>query len=339
MMELLETDPWFRAIGTFQFFACIAAWIFLIGRWRRNGTLLPYERRRPVPWGPAGALLAILFTVISISAAFASGGDSGPVAQQSPEEQMLGLVASMVMQSLGPILLLFLAASCNARWSDVGVPARSEAWNRDITIGVVACLAAIIPVGIANYAARAALKMPDELTKHPLVEMLIHNEPDILVFALSTLMAVVAAPIAEEITFRLMLQGTLEKWEDRQLGWRSAETFSASSELLTATDDSGSTVGIAVVDRRDPTPNETPPPPRGIGGLRYGWTPILLSSLLFALAHYGYGPEPIPLFVLALILGYCYQRTHRIVPCIVAHGMFNLLSMIALWRVLFITAD
>ena len=38
------------------------------------------------------------------------------------------------------------------------------------------------------------------------------------------------------------------------------------------------------------------PPERGVVGLPYGWLPILISSLLFALAHFGYGPEPVPLF-------------------------------------------
>jgi len=342
MMELLETDPWFRAIGSFQFFACMAAWIFLIGRWRRNGELLAYETRRPVPWGPAGALLAIAFTAISISAAVVNGGAPDRVARQSPQEQMSGLAASMVMQSLGPILLLFMAAATNARWSDIGVPSHSAAaWRRDLTIGVVACLAAIVPVGLANYAARAALNMPDELTKHPLVEMLIHNDPNFLVFALSTVMAVVAAPIAEEITFRLLLQGWLEKWEDRKLGWRRApDTVLSANEHLTATEGFESTLEIAEEAPAVLVPHdETEPPPRGVGGLPYGWTPIILSSLSFAAAHFGYGPEPIPLFVLALILGYCYQRTHRIVPCIVAHGLFNLLSMLALWRVMFLSAD
>jgi membrane protease YdiL (CAAX protease family) len=75
------------------------------------------------------------------------------------------------------------------------------------------------------------------------------------------------------------------------------------------------------------------PPRFGLGGLPYGSLPILIGSLLFALAHIGYGPEPVPLFFLALILGYVYQRTHRIVPSIVAHALFNGASLFALWRV------
>ena len=69
------------------------------------------------------------------------------------------------------------------------------------------------------------------------------------------------------------------------------------------------------------------PPPLGLTGLPFGWLPIGIVSLLFGLAHLGYGPEPVPLFFLALMLGYIYYRTHRIVPCIVAHATFNSFSM------------
>jgi membrane protease YdiL (CAAX protease family) len=135
---------------------------------------------------------------------------------------------------------------------------------------------------------------------------------------LATIMAVVVAPIGEEITFRLLLQGWLEKWEDRRLGWRNAPVAESPAEDT-----------VEAAEAIEPPA----PPRRGVGGLPYGWTPIILSSLLFAAAHFGYGPEPIPLFVLALILGYCYQRTHRILPCIIAHSLFNLISMIVLWRI------
>jgi len=51
----------------------------------------------------------------------------------------------------------------------------------------------------------------------------------------------------------------------------------------------------------------------------------------FGLAHLGHGVAPIPLVLLGLVLGYVYQRTHRIVPCIVAHMLFNAYSMVLLW--------
>jgi membrane protease YdiL (CAAX protease family) len=86
--------------------------------------------------------------------------------------------------------------------------------------------------------------------------------------------------------------------------------------------------------RHSPVPTDQPPLRVGLGGLPYGWLPIGISSLLFAFAHIGYGPEPVPLLLLALVLGYVYQRTHRIVPCMVTHALFNGTSLVALWRVM-----
>jgi membrane protease YdiL (CAAX protease family) len=59
--------------------------------------------------------------------------------------------------------------------------------------------------------------------------------------------------------------------------------------------------------------------------------PILGSALLFALAHVGNGPDPIPLFLLAIGLGYVYQRTQRVVPCIMIHMACNAISLFAFW--------
>lgn len=58
--------------------------------------------------------------------------------------------------------------------------------------------------------------------------------------------------------------------------------------------------------------------------------PILLSAGLFAAMHASHGPDPIPLFVLAVGLGYLYQRTHRIVPCLVVHFLLNSCSLVML---------
>jgi membrane protease YdiL (CAAX protease family) len=45
----------------------------------------------------------------------------------------------------------------------------------------------------------------------------------------------------------------------------------------------------------------------------------------------------VPLVFLGIVFGYLYQRTHRIVPCIVAHMLFNAYSMTLLWLNLEIT--
>ena len=44
--------------------------------------------------------------------------------------------------------------------------------------------------------------------------------PSPTLFALAFAAAVVVAPFCEELLFRLVLQGWLEKWEDWRLGWR-----------------------------------------------------------------------------------------------------------------------
>lgn len=64
--------------------------------------------------------------------------------------------------------------------------------------------------------------------------------------------------------------------------------------------------------------------------LPLGLLPILVSSFLFAVLHAGYGPDPVPIFLLALALGYLYQRTHRIWPGVAMHMSLNGSSTVVL---------
>lgn len=59
--------------------------------------------------------------------------------------------------------------------------------------------------------------------------------------------------------------------------------------------------------------------------------PAVAVSVLFAAMHMGHGPDPIALFFLSLILGYLYQRTHRIVPSLTVHFCVNSLAVAGLW--------
>jgi membrane protease YdiL (CAAX protease family) len=57
---------------------------------------------------------------------------------------------------------------------------------------------------------------------------------------------------------------------------------------------------------------------------------IIASSALFAAVHSQVWPSPVPLFVLALGLGYLYMRTRSLVGPVVVHGMFNAVSAVYL---------
>ena len=59
---------------------------------------------------------------------------------------------------------------------------------------------------------------------------------------------------------------------------------------------------------------------------------IVSTSLLFGAVHSAVWPSPIPLFVLALGLGYLTARTGSIIPAVVVHGLFNGVSFVYLLR-------
>lgn len=59
---------------------------------------------------------------------------------------------------------------------------------------------------------------------------------------------------------------------------------------------------------------------------------IWTTSMLFAAAHMPVWPSPIPLFALALGLGYLAARTGGITAPVVVHGLFNAVSFVYLLR-------
>ena len=192
------------------------------------------------------------------------------------------LAATALYAAIGAAIVGFLRLT-GASWSDLGLPSTWRQAASDVRIGVTALVAAF-PV----YFVQALLVEFAGQSSHPLLVKL-QQEPATDLFLTALLTASVVAPLFEELVFRLLLQGWLEKVADRQ------------PELPEST-------------RR--------------GG------PILISSLLFALAHLSHGPDPVALFLLALVLGYLYQRTHRLLPCIVLHSLFNASSLLVLWLAL-----
>jgi membrane protease YdiL (CAAX protease family) len=66
---------------------------------------------------------------------------------------------------------------------------------------------------------------------------------------------------------------------------------------------------------------------RGFLQPRVGWIP---STLLFAVAHASYGMPMmlVGVFVISLVIGWLFRRTGRLLPCIVAHGVFDSIQLL-----------
>lgn len=301
---------------------------------RSRGPLLPFEPRRPVPWNAVGAGLAVL--MVSLTLFEAIGNYSEPAAEKPSdlEPSAVALLATMLPEVIlvgGALTMIGLYFQTDRR--DLGWPRDGREFARDVRIGATTGLAALAPILLTQAVLVLLFRGPNTMSEHPLIKMLAKGDPDWALMVAATVAAVVIAPVCEEVMFRLLLQGWLEKWEAKSVG-----LLEPLSEPLAATDESAP-ADAAIID--DATADTAPPeiterliaspPTRGFAGLPFGLMPIAASSLLFGLAHFGYGPEPIPLFLLALSLGYVYFRTHRIVPSIVAHAIFNSFAMLQLW--------
>jgi membrane protease YdiL (CAAX protease family) len=302
---------------------------------RRRGPLLPYEPRRPVPWGAVGCILAVMYlltTAYSVLSGEGDGATGGSPHSLAPST----LVAAMLQQLfiVGGVLFV-IALFTKATLRDLGVAANKGQRVRDVLVGAAACLAALAPVHIVQMFLMYVFFPEQMQSGHPLVKMVMTAPPGPGILLLTGVAAVVVAPICEEITFRLLLQGWLERWEDERLGWRTEATeMQMTNDEARMTNEEGSrSEDSSIVNRHSSFQPE--PPPLGIAGLSYSWFPIVISAALFGVAHYGYGPEPVPLFLLGLVLGYLYQRTHRIIPGIVAHALFNLFTIVMLWRMVY----
>ena len=132
----------------------------------------------------------------------------------------------------------------------------------------------------------------------------------------------------EEYFFRVLIQGWLAKVADR-VAQSQATTVATTAEItgMEQTWDETSAPKVTTTVTADAPLRRLPL-----------W-PVVVSSALFALAHLGHGPAPVPLFVLAMGLGYIYHRTQRILPCIVVHFLVNAFSLVQLWLYLHIPQE
>ncbi len=312
-------------------FLVTSAWVLLLAKVLRGHAILEFESRRDVPWGLIAVVLSFCLLIgsqIAAGLAFGVAPDAEPTVSQT-DALLTWTAVAILVATLICIALIHLFA--RAGRDDFGISL--DHVPRDLFIGAYAFLV-LAPLTFAiQYVFVYVFGLESH---HPLIELLKEDSTGRL-FGVVTLLAVVVAPISEEFFFRVLLQGWLERVFLHRISHRDETQLNTQSSI--ASSDEGKAEGaIEFAPVAESNPYASPTLREAIGrrkvaasGSDVSGIPILISAAVFALMHWSHGPDPAALFVLAIGLGYLYQRTHRWLPCVVAHACLNGTTMLLLW--------
>lgn len=292
------------AAGAVLFCGCAAAWLWVRLRRPPGGTLLQYEPRRPVPWDmPVIVPVVLLFLGVRIGSVYLANRHIAADAALSSRLQELEnpqlawnepgyarpmFQAAAISQFItAAAIAAILTIFFHASRDDLGFSTRR--WAHDLRLGVLGFFALAVPALLLQ----GALQWLVTESQHPIV-LAFRNSKDGSAFLWAAVAAVVVAPAVEEFLFRGVLQGMFERiWGEQP----------------------ASPVAVAV---ESPSVAAAEAP---------SFAPVVASAAIFALMHLSSGIDVVPLFFLALGLGYLYRQTHRLWPGIVVHSLLNAFSM------------
>lgn len=247
-------------------------WINLLRQGIRGGWSWPLQPRRDVPWRPWEAVAAIMIVLICVGAVLQQSATSKP-ATSSPETSAYQLrdLQLIVLSQVAQLALipLILAIWCRCRWEDFGL--RRHGLTTDLQFALWGLMLAQLPIHLVAF----PLQSWRAENPHDLLELLKHSDSGWLTLVWILLEVAVLAPLVEELLFRVLLQGALER-------------------------------EIPAV-----------------------WA-IVLTAIAFAGIHQWV--DWLPLFPLALVMGYVYYRRRSYVANVVLHGIFNAINLLcAVW--------
>lgn len=285
-------------------------WVHAVTRYRQGATWFGSpEERLKLPIGMVDVGIAFVlflagqFTGAMIAMLFLGASTADPSAMDSQSMATLSWAVGITQAASTTVTLLWLWM----RYQKAEVFGwKAATVFRDLGLGLAVFLM-FVPL---TFAVQAALTQIWEY-EHPTLNLISADAPLWTILA-AWWMAVLVAPVTEEIFFRGILQGWLSRVV---LPWGSVEGSLLGGWPVQSPRESSTSVEMA--DRDD----------RYIANTRLSLLPVFVSALLFALVHLGQGPAPIPIFIFGVGLGLLYRKTGRILPCITAHFLLNFVSM------------
>jgi membrane protease YdiL (CAAX protease family) len=179
---------------------------------------------------------------------------------------------------------------------------------RHVGIGCAGALMILPPVMILQGILASQIKY-----EHPLLNVLQNSIPwsTMLVMGISSS---IIAPLVEELYFRGVLQGWLDRLavntgRQAPIALAPAAQVPVEQVVHMATENAGLSTMMSLANRP--------------------YWPGILASFAFAMVHAGQGPAPISLFFFSLGIAYLYRQTGSIWPGIMVHVILNGLTTIA----------
>jgi membrane protease YdiL (CAAX protease family) len=157
--------------------------------------------RRPIVVEPYVAGIAIVLLLIYVAPAIIESAIGSKLPEKASDASLIVAIAMNFVVLFAVIPLL--AVTGRNRLADYGI--EGQGWRAEIRYGGVGYLVAT-PIVVALLLAMTNIRGPQ--TEHPLLKLLSSANGSEVVGV--TLAAVVAAPLTEELIFRVLFQGILE---------------------------------------------------------------------------------------------------------------------------------
>lgn len=340
--SLQEILPWWPVVLVCPAVAW-AAWV--VGR-----RLLPPQRQRAVPWTAFEILVAGFVAYVFWGAFFYQILVGTGLGAWIYGHNVVASVRGETADKIAQMRLLLLANAMAFPFQVltlVGVPrlvSGTQPYQLGLTtarlgrnglLGVLGWLILTPPVLALNGLATWLLSLLSRekgIAEHPFTRLSQNPALSGGEFTLIVLLAVVVAPVLEELIFRGLLQRWFARYRwggDVALGlallWAAGYSilqFAGAGEWAARLEALGPLLFVlamaavfAVVRRQRRTP---------FGPALFG------TALLFATFHSSVWPSPVALFVLALGLGWLAQRTQSLAGPMVLHALFNAVACVQL---------
>ena len=203
--SIVETEP--RVIATGYLIALLFAgsafvWGQLIKRKSVEKSFVTLSEEPRAHWKSIPELLVVFLTVFMLSLNLIMRFLKTS-SEAQPSVSLNSLVQHILFNLSFGLVLTFALVSSERPWSGIGM--RITHFREQLRIGVYGFFASVLPMTISMF---ATLPFRDAENQHSLLKKLMES-PDVTTASIIAVTAVIAAPLFEELLYRVILQGWL----------------------------------------------------------------------------------------------------------------------------------